>query len=221
MEVNLPGNSMPRQPYLPTFAHLTYSVGANVLSNRPDLAEAIGQCVALWGSADNEMGFMFGNLLGTDSEAALEIFLSLRRSTNQLDALATAAKHKLSDDEDTIFQVLKQLYSSLEKERNALAHGIYGVCDEQRDILFWIDVKDHVTFMADVVPRLNRGDAIDDPHARLKSKMFVWRLAELQELRKTMVDFIRGAAAFNTHLRERKSNSWTTNLEVLLSIRNR
>ena len=209
---------MPRQPYLPTFAHLTYSVGANVLSNRPDLAEAIGQCVALWGSADNEMGIMFGNLLGTDSEATLEVFLVLRRSGNQLDALGAAAKHKLAGDEEKIFQVLKRLYSSLEKERNALAHGVFGVCDEQRDVLFWIDIKDHVTFIADVVPRINRGEVISDPHARLKSKMFVWRLAELYELRTAMLDFIRGVAAFNSHLRERCNESWSTQLEQVRNI---
>ncbi|HZW24743.1 MAG TPA: hypothetical protein VFF26_04590 [Gallionella sp.] len=186
------------------------------------MAAAIGQCVALWGSADNEIGIMFSQFLGTDSEATLEVFLILRRSGNQLEALETAAKYKLAGDEVTIFQALKKLYSSLEKERNYLAHGVYGVCDEQRDILFLIPIKDHVTFMADIVPRLTRGDEVADPHFKLKLKMFVWKLAELHELQEQMRDFIWGAMAFNAHLRERGSESTSSQLErarnILLSL---
>lgn len=86
---------MPRQPYLSTFEHLQYTVGALVLNDRSELTSAIGRCIAIWGQADNEMGNLFGILLGSDSEAALEVFLTLRRFANQREALKSAARFKL------------------------------------------------------------------------------------------------------------------------------
>jgi hypothetical protein len=65
-------------------------VGALVLKERPHFGEAIGQCIAIWSYVDNEMGNLFGLLLGTESDAALEVFLSLRRFSNQRDALSAA-----------------------------------------------------------------------------------------------------------------------------------
>jgi hypothetical protein len=74
---------MPRQPYLPRFADLPYSIGALVPKERPYLCEAIGKCIAIWTHVDNEMGGLFSLLLGTQSEAALEVFLFLRQARDQ------------------------------------------------------------------------------------------------------------------------------------------
>src|SRR3954454_19357389 len=112
---------MPRQPFLPAFAHLQYGVGALVLNDRPELAAAIGRCIAIWAKADNEMGNLFGLLSGTDSEAALEVFLPLRKSAHQRDGLKSAAKFRLAGEEHEFFEALMIVYASLERERNCLA----------------------------------------------------------------------------------------------------
>jgi hypothetical protein len=69
------------------------------------------------------MGNLLGLLLGTESDAALEVFLSLRRSSGQKDALNAVSKHKLKNNDLLTFRALMRVYSSLEAERNALAHG--------------------------------------------------------------------------------------------------
>lgn len=150
---------MPRQPFLPSFAHLDYAVGALVLNDRPELCAAIGRCIAIWAQADNEMGHLFSILLGTESDAALEVFLTLRRAANQRDALKAAAKFKLVGQELRLFDALMLLYGSLESQRNALAHGCFGVASNDADVLLWIDIRDHVHFQTDILSRLARGEA--------------------------------------------------------------
>jgi hypothetical protein len=87
------------QPYLPTISNKRYSVGFQALKERPAFAEIIGRCVSIWSYVDNEIGGLFGILLGTESEAAHRVFLVLRRLAHQQEALNAAAEGKLSGDE--------------------------------------------------------------------------------------------------------------------------
>ena len=164
---------MPRQPFLPKFTNLQYAVGALVLNDRPELTSAIGRCIAIWSQVDNEMGNLFSILLGTESVAALEVFLTLRKSANQRDALRSAAKFRLAGEEHNFFEALMVAYGSLERERNCLAHGCFGVAASDSAVLLWVDIRDHVHFQTDVLARLARGDAVPDPHKRLKESMYV------------------------------------------------
>lgn len=157
---------MSRQPYLPNFAKLNYSIGALVLKDRPDLCAAIGKCIAIWSQVDNEMGNLFSLLLGTESDAALEVFLSLRKSNNQSEALQAAAKYALIDEKLLCFKAMLAVYKSLESQRNCLAHGCFGICPENPEVLFWIAVKDHVHFQAEVLPKESRGEFSEDRQDR-------------------------------------------------------
>lgn len=204
---------MPRQPFLPTFAHLDYAVGARVLNNRPEFTSAIGKCIAVWSQSDNEIGNLFGILLGTDSAPALEVFLSLKKSSNQCDALRAVAKHRLSGQEKKIFDAIIQLYQSLEKQRNALAHGCYGVASNDPDALLWIDIRDHVYFQTEVLSRLARGDDVPDPHEHLKKKMFVYRTSDLETLHSEMDQFWEAVLHFNSFLRSRSGPHQPRELE--------
>lgn len=193
---------MPRQPYLPTHQHLRYSVGALVLKERPELCARIGKIVAIWGQVDNEMGNLLGILLGTQSEAALEVFLSLRRSSNQRDALQAAARVKLADQDLETFDAILKVYGSLESQRNALAHGCFGICPDDESILFWIDIKHHVHFQVEVLSKEGTGQIEDDRHKRLKEKMFVYRLPDLDSLYEETELFWWATFYFNGYLRE-------------------
>lgn len=201
---------MARQPFLPAFEHLQYAVGALVLNNRPELTSAIGSCIAIWSQVDNEMGNLFGILLGTDSEAALEVFLSLRRSANQRDALKSAAKYKLVGEDNQFFEALMIVYASLEKERNCLAHGCFGVAANDPSVLLWIDIKDHVHFQTDILARLDRGDSIPDPHKRLKEHMYVYRKCDLAGIQEDMEQCWNAARHFNAYIRNRSGSGQLT-----------
>lgn len=173
---------MPRQPYLPTFAHLSYSVGALVLKDRPELCAALGRLLTIWSFVDNDMGNLFGLLLGTNSDAAFEVFLCLRRVSHQREALLAAATHRLSGKDLAAFDAILAVYGSLETQRNALAHGCFGVCVDDPDVLFWIEMKHHVHFQTEVFSKEAAGVIDVDPHARLKQHIYVYRRSDLDEL---------------------------------------
>ena len=206
---------MPRQPFLPAFSHLKYSVGALLPKERPELCAEIGKSIAIWSQVDNEMGNLFGILLGTDSDAALEVFLTLRRASNQVEALCAAAKFKLTGEQLLTFEAMIFVYASLEKQRNSLAHGCFGICPDDTSILFWIEVKDHVHFQTETLSREARGDFATDRHERLKKNMYVYRLQDLQGLYEEMEQFWWVAFYFNGYLREIENSNRITEFNQL------
>jgi len=137
---------MARQPFLPAFKHLDIGVGAHVLNNRPEFTSAIGKCIVFWSYADNEIANLLGILLETDSEVATEVFLKLRRSASQIEILQTAAKIKLFGEDCEFYNAMIAAYASLEQERNALAHGCFGVASNDDSVVLWISVKDTLDF---------------------------------------------------------------------------
>lgn len=204
---------MPRQPFLPSYVHLQYVVGMRVLRDRPELASAVGRCIAAWSQADNEMGVLFGILLGTNSEAAMEVFLTIRRSLNQIEALRAASKYRLTENEQVFFEAMMKLYKSLESQRNSLAHGCFGIASNDPDALLWIDIKHHVHFQTEVLTKDGQGVPMPDPHERLKQHMYVYRLNDLKILEDEMDQFWEAALYFNAYLREAdpktKYNHWS------------
>jgi hypothetical protein len=191
---------MPRQPFLPDFSHLQYGVGVTALEDRPELAAIVANCIARWSYVDNEMGNLFSTLLGSDSPATLELFLVIRRANNQINAIRVAAKHALSDEKLRLFEALMRVYESLEKERNALAHGCFGIASNDPSVLLWIDVKDHVHFQAEVLPKIHNGKSVANPHERLKNKMFVYHKADLLQILDNIKQLWETMNNFNCHL---------------------
>jgi hypothetical protein len=200
------GNDMPRQKYLPHFAHLRYSIGALMLQERPEFCAAIGKCVGFWSFVDNEMGNLFSLVLGTDSEAALAVFLWLRRMRSQIELTKLAPEYKLTDPEELrVCKALLRRYGSLEGERNDLAHGCYGIAPDNPSILFWIAVQEHVHFQTDALSKEAKWQMDADRHARLKDKLYVYRQPDFDALYRDMEEFWRAVFYFNGYLRDRKN----------------
>jgi hypothetical protein len=192
---------MPRQPYLPAYEDRSYVVGALVMKDRDDLMAVIGKIIALWSHADNEIATLFSLLMGTESDAALAVFLTLRRASNQREALTAAAQFKLNGEDLRIFNALMRVYGSLEAERNMLAHSCFGRCDEDPSLLYCIEIKHNVHFIVETLSREARGDVSRDRHARLKEHLYVYRKADLDKIYADMESFWWAAFYFNGYLR--------------------
>jgi hypothetical protein len=117
-----------------------------------------------------------------DSEAVHRVFLILRRWSHQKEALDAAAEGKLSNDEMNVYRALIAEYRSLEAQRNKLAHGCFGVCPDDEDLLFVISVNHHVLWQADILPKHLKGNIRVDSHEGLKQHMYVYRISDLQSL---------------------------------------
>lgn len=193
---------MPRQPYVPTFQHIHYEMGAMSIKKRPRFCEAIGKCIGVWSFVDSEMGCLFGQLLGSESHAAIQVFLSLRRSSAQREALQIAAKYALADDIMLAFQALMILYKSYETQRNDLAHGCFGIADKDHDIVFWVDQKDLVHFQSDSIFLESKGIIRQDRHRLLRENIFVYRLEDIENIYEDMEQMWFATFHFSGFLRE-------------------
>lgn len=172
-----------------------------MLKERPEFCAAIGKCIAIWSYVDNEIGNLFGLLLGTQSDAALHVFLSLRRMSTQRGALQAAARFSLSGDTSTVFDALMTVYQSLEKRRNDLAHGCFGICPDDPSLLFWINIKHHVHFQVETLSKEANGIIEADRHKRLRENLYVYRIEDLTKLYEEMEEFWRSVFHLNGYLR--------------------
>jgi len=190
------------QPYLPTFKDKRYHVGFNGLKARPKFQAAIGRIITLWSYVDNELGGLFGVLLKTDSEAAYRVFLVLRRWSNQRQALDAAAQAALTGDELLTYRALIVEYGSLEAQRNNVAHGCFGNCPDDDDLLFMVKIEHHVIWQAEILPRLIAGKIVPDPHQGLIENMWVYRMSDLERLENQMEQLWWDMFHFNSYLRQ-------------------
>ena len=189
------------QRYLPRFADKNYVVGFGVIERRPHFATVIGEIASAWSYAENELGGLFGILLGTESPAAHQVFLILRRWANQRAALDAAAKSKLSGRRLDFYNATTSEYSALERERNNLLHSCMGICEEDEDMLFAIGVREHVVWQADVIPKLETGTLSNHPHDGLKESMYVYTMPELVKLKERITEILSDMLQLNDYLR--------------------
>lgn len=181
-------------------------MGFEALKERPAFAEKIGHCIGIWSYVDNELGGLFGILITSDSEAAHRVFLVLRRWSHQQEALNAAAEARLSGDEMATYRALITEYRALEVQRNDLAHGCFGICPDDEDLLFIINVEHHVRWQADILPKHLKGIIPIDSHQGLKEKMHVYRKRDLIELYEKMTHLWWDMFYFNGYLRETKNS---------------
>ena len=97
---------MPRRPFLSTPEIRRYIAGKNIRSapvvigrafhkDRPDHAAQIGACLIAWPEVEMQMAALLAVLMKADTDAAMAVFLSLRRATARYDAISEAAKATL------------------------------------------------------------------------------------------------------------------------------
>jgi hypothetical protein len=102
-------------------------------------------------------------------------------------------------------------YGSLERQRNDLAHGCFGVCPDDEDLLFVISVEHHVLWQADILPKLAKIGSegsmpVPDPHQGLQENMYVYRLKEIERLHAEMEEQWWDMFYFNGYLRQRNDH---------------
>jgi hypothetical protein len=81
---------MPRQPFLPTYKHAKYTLEQDSLSKRPEIATLIARCIGLWTHVEIQMAMLLSAIMKSDTASAIALFLSLRASRSQTDALTGA-----------------------------------------------------------------------------------------------------------------------------------
>lgn len=184
------------QPYLPQFQHHRYSVGLTALTDRPKFAEAIGQCLGMWPNVENALVNLFALLMGAESPIAHKVFVTLRRRSNQREALDAVAFEKLSGDDLSYYRAIMGSCTGLEKRRNDLAHSCFGYSIDDSSLLLAIKLEDHAAWHVPVSMGITTG-SLDG----LFKKLMVYKLPELEELRASMEECWWDIVHFTNYLR--------------------
>jgi hypothetical protein len=195
---------MPRQPLLYVKPNANIRFPANALSERPDLAPLIGECIALWSRVEAQMAILLGAIMKAETGVASAVFLSIRNSRAQRDALTEAAQVALTGRELEMFSAIALVYQSLDGQRADLAHGIFAVSQELPDALLWIDAKDltqHTILTwaeEDAKQEVPFPPQSDDA---VKSAVFIHRKNDLIGLRDEITQFWKAVFLFGVYLR--------------------
>jgi len=152
------------------------------------------------------MSLILAAMLKADTAVAVDMFLAIKSSQTQREVLNTVAKGILTDADSEILEALLAVYRSLERQRNKLAHGIYGFSNELPDAILWADIHDFASFLVRVYAAEYAGSPLEDPHAPLRESMYVYSLRDLAKLVADMEELHNAVMLFHSYQQPRPNS---------------
>jgi hypothetical protein len=198
------GFAMPRQPlsYVKPKAKVRFA--ANALGERPELAALVGECIGFWSQVEAQLAVLLSAIMKAETAITAAVFLSIRNSRAQREALTAAAEIGLTSRELEMFHAVAIVYQSLDNQRVDLAHGIFVVSDDLPDAILWIDSKDFAQHSLDFWTELmSRADSLAPLRAEetVRSVLFVYKNNDLVQLRDEIKEFWHAVFVFLQYLR--------------------
>lgn len=184
-----------RKPLWKAYSKAQATFGVGYIEDRPAAAAIVGRIITSWADIEVQCARLLAELMGTNIPAAAAVFGSLRSSRAQHDALSAAAEAVLSEPDFDLFTAHMARRSSLEKERNDLAHGCFGVSVAIPDHIVWVAQADYLTFSA--------GGGTGGPDA-FRKKQFVYEIGTLERIAQEIAEFYSQLRFFTGYLWSRK-----------------
>jgi hypothetical protein len=163
-----------RKPLNRSYPNAKVTMGVGYIEDRPKAAALVGRIVTAWADIDIQCVRLLGELMGANIPAAAAVFGSIRNSRSQHDALRAAAVAVLSKPDLLLFNAYIKRKEALEKERNDLAHGCFGVSLSIPEHIVWVSQSDFLAFTA---AHQANGEPFD-----LSSKQYVYELGTLERI---------------------------------------
>lgn len=131
---------MPRQPLPKKHQNTDADMRPLAFGKRPEHAEIIGRCLTMWSATEVQMAILLSIVLrAEESDAAVAVYMVLRRSAPRLEAITVAGKITLSERDYELLGAVLHVYQTAEAERNALAHGCFGMHPGLPDSALWVE----------------------------------------------------------------------------------
>lgn len=181
-----------RKPIKKSYPNAKVTMGVGFIEDRPKAAALVGRIITSWADIEVQSARLLAELMGTNIPQAAAVFGSLRNSRAQADALNAAAEVVLDEKDLLLFQAHVARKASLEKERNDLAHGCFGVSVNIPDHIVWVAQSDYLAFTA----AHKAGDQTLD----LSSKQFVYELGTLERIAQEITEFYHQLGFFTGYL---------------------
>jgi hypothetical protein len=133
----------------------TVIFGVDALDEKRDLAVKLAKVIGAWAQVEYEMGNLISRLIQAKRPEDIADFASLTTAGKIFERLLSTAEAKVTNpDYLRLFQAIVEMARSAYKERNAVAHGIWGKSNKapnglirsgRRDgIAFWLGLSDAV-----------------------------------------------------------------------------
>lgn len=183
---------MPRQPFRPLYRKHPrgqISIGPQCLGRRPELESLIAHSLIQWPIVDAQMALLIGRLIGVHhSAAAMAVFDAMRRSQNQRNVVAIASETSVNIQHKSLLDAILKVHKSIEAERNALAHGYFGVYSKLPDDLIWMETKSYLDFRAN--HELRKLPHSSSSVEAFIDKIFVYNETTLKSIKSSIFDLI-------------------------------
>jgi hypothetical protein len=199
--------AMPRQPLLYVRSNAKYRFAANSLEERPELAGLIAQCISIWSNVEAHLAALLSAIMKADTAIASAVFLSIRNSRAQREALGAAAQIGLTGRELEMFEAIGIIYQTLDAQRTDLAHGIFAVSDDMPDAILWIEsahfTRHNLEMWKEISTKPPQLGAPATDEA-VKDDLFVYRKDDLTKLRDEIKEFWLAVFLFHFYLKMRR-----------------
>ena len=127
----------------------------------------------------------------------MALFLSMRQSRVQNDALNAVANSVLNEPERELFGALMSLRSGSDNERNSLAHGRIGESPEIAEGVIWIDSFDYLQYDL----RVEAENKVSDEAMQwFRERMYVYELADLERIARDAEALYNSIRSFTGYL---------------------
>lgn len=185
-----------RTPLLPKYRKAKVTFGIGALEQRPEAALGIAKCIAYWTYVESANARLLARLIGANTETTVAVYLSFKNTVTKNEAMQAAAELQLSADDMLLFRALMAYKNSVEKERNALAHGIFGVSNSVKDGVIWANPTTQTNHQAMVEVR----GVTEEITAKLYQSCFVYLVGDLETLALEIEDLERQISSFVGYL---------------------
>lgn len=191
-------SNSPRKPLWKIHPSYRAVFGVGYIEDRPLAAAIVGRIITSWADIEVQCARLLAELLNTNIPAAAAVFGALRSSRAQHDALSAAAKIVLDIKDFQLFNAHMLRRETLEKGRNDLAHGCFGVCANIPDDVIWVDQTDFLLFSAKRPPSPSEIE-------EFRKKQFIYELGTLEKIAQDIHEFYHQLGFFTGYLRLRHS----------------
>lgn len=123
---------------------IAYTTGPDALRRQPELAGMAMNIVAQWAVNEVRMARILVVLLGAQSRPVIAMHSALTSTQAQMAALRAAAKTMVTDEYWNTFDAALVVVKKLAKERNRVAHWIFGYSNQVPDALLLVNPVDFI-----------------------------------------------------------------------------
>lgn len=105
---------------------LDFTFGPDAIDREPELAALFARAIIQHSIIENAMGTLLIKILHAHAKPGYAMFSALTSVPAKLDVLTAAAEEMLVGAELSVFRIARTLASRVSRERNKLAHNLWG-----------------------------------------------------------------------------------------------